>query len=201
MAGFMQGSHPNPEGTGSTERQSAAELLPLVYDELRRLAASRLAQEKPGQTLQPTALVHEAWLRLAHEKDRKFADTKHFYCAAATAMRRILIDHARQKARVKHGGLLERVDRPETGLISPEKPQDLLALDEALERFAVVEPQAARLVELRYFGGMTHHEAADTLGISRGVADGLWSYARAWLLAELSREPGQTSLPPGSGQT
>ncbi len=177
------------------EAGAAEELLPLVYEELRRLAALKLSQEKPGQTLQPTALVHEAWLRLVRQEDRQWADRKHFIFAAAVAMRRILIESARRKARLKHGGLLERVEFQETVLSSPIKSDELLALDEALERFAREEPQAARLVELRYFAGLSHQEAAEVLGVSRRAADGLWAYARAWLLAEIRHEPGQTNLP------
>ncbi len=191
----MSGSLQKAEATGSNARQNAAELLPLVYGELRQLAARRLAQEKPGQTLQPTALVHEAYLRLARDGGRKYVDSKHFYCAAATAMRRILIEEVRRKGRVKHGGLLERVEITETALVSDSIPQHLIALDEALDRLAAFDPEAARLVELRYFAGMSHYEAAGVLGISRRVADGLWSYARAWLLADIEREPGHTKLP------
>ncbi len=193
----MSGSLQKVEATGSNARQSAAELLPLVYGELRQLAARRLAQEKPGQTLQPTALVHEAYLRLARDGDRKYVDSKHFYCAAATAMRRILIEEVRRKGRVKHGGLLERVELTETALVSDSIPQDMLALDEALDRLSEFDTDAARLVELRYFAGMSHYEAAAVLGISRRVADGLWSYAKAWLLADIEREPGRTKLPSG----
>jgi RNA polymerase sigma factor (TIGR02999 family) len=182
------------EETGSSIRQSAAELLPVVYDELRRLAAARLAQEKPGQTLEPTALVHEAWLRLVRQEDRQWVDSKHFFFAAATSMRRILIENARRKGRVKHGGKFERVELTDTALASPMNSEELLGLDEALERFAVEEPQAAHLVELRYFAGLRHQEAAELLGISRRTADGLWAYARAWLLADLRRQPGETKV-------
>jgi RNA polymerase sigma factor (TIGR02999 family) len=181
------------------EGKAAEEVLPLVYEELRKLAAQKLSQEKPGQTLQPTALVHEVWLRLVRQEDRKWGDRKHFFFAAAVAMRRILIENARRKARLKRGGLLERVELQETALASPIKSQELLALDEALERFAREEPEAARLVELRYFAGLSHQEAADVLGISRRVADGLWAYARAWLRADMRHEPGQTNLPGGGG--
>src|SRR3974390_2132454 len=133
------------------EAKAAEELLPLVYGELRQLAARKLSQEKPGQTLQPTALVHEAWLRLVRQEDRQWADRKHFFFAAAVAMRRILVESARHKARLKRGGLLERIEFPETGLPGPVKSEEVLALDEALERFALEEPEAARLVELRFF--------------------------------------------------
>jgi len=185
----------------SGEASATGELLPLVYDELRQLAAYRLAHERPGQTLQPTALVHEAWLRLARQEGRKWADRKHFFFAAAVAMRRILVESARHKARLKRGGLLERIEFPETGLPGPVKSEEVLALDEALERFALEEPEAARLVELRFFVGLSHQEAAGVLGISRRVADGLWTYARAWLLAEMRHEPGKTKLPGTSATT
>ena len=190
----MRGALPSAMGSNSTVRQEAGELLPLVYDELRRIAASRLAQEKPGQTLNPTALVHEAWLRLVTHGDRSWDDSRHFFFAAATAMRRILIENARRKARIKHGGALERAELTDTALAGPAPSEDLLALDEALERFSRQEPEAARLVELRYFAGLRHQEAAEVLGISRRTADGLWAFARAWLLAELRHEPGETQL-------
>ncbi len=173
---------------------AADELLPLVYAELRRLATARMALESPGQTLQPTALVHEAWLRLVRQEDRKWADSRHFFCAAATAMRRILIENARRKARICHGGSLQRVALADADLAMPGKSEELLALNEALSRFAAEEPEAAQLVELRYFAGLTHQHAADVMGISRRVADGLWAYARAWLLAEMRREPGTTTV-------
>ncbi len=168
-------------------RLGCSELLPLVYGELRQLAAVRMAQEKPGQTLEPTALVHEAFLRLAQDK-RGWTDSNHFYCAAATAMRRILIERARHKGRLKHGGLLERVEFSETDLPSASKSEELLALDEALARFEEQQPQAAQLVELRYFAGLNHEHAAQILGISTRTADRLWAYARAWLLNDLKRE-------------
>jgi RNA polymerase sigma factor (TIGR02999 family) len=178
----------------SGEASATGELLPLVYDELRQLAAYRLAHERPGQTLQPTALVHEAWLRLARQEGRKWADRKHFFFAAAVAMRRILVESARRKGRLKRGGFMERIEFQETGLPGPVKSEELLALDEALERFAQEEPEAARLVELRFFVGLSHQEAAGVLGLSRRAADGLWAYARAWLLSEMRHEPGKTKL-------
>ena len=181
------------------EAPTGKELLPLVYQELRKLAAYKMAQEVPGQTLQPTALVHEAWLRLGGKADAKFANQAQFFAAAAEAMRRILIDNARRKARLKHGGLLERVEPDDAVLASPMVPEELLSLDEALDRFALEEPEAARLVELRYFAGLSHQEAALVLGISRRTADGLWAYARAWLRAEMRHEPGETKLPEQGG--
>ncbi len=167
---------------------AADQLLPLVYDELRKLAAQKLAQEKPGQTLQATALVHEAYLRLVDtEKAQQWNSRGHFFAAAAEAMRRILVEQARRKQADKHGGGRLRVDLPED-LAGPESPSDdLVALDEALGRLERHEPAAARLVKLRYFAGLSHQEAADTLGISRGAADRLWALARAWLFRQLSK--------------
>jgi len=165
---------------------AADQLLPLVYDELRKLAAAGLAQEKPGQTLNATALVHEAYLRLVG--DQQFASRRHFFAAAAQAMRRILIENARRKARLRHGGALHRVELQDEMLAPPEQDERLLLLDEALERFAALEPQKAELVKLRTFGGMTVDEAAEVLGISPTTADRWWSYARAWLRLEISSE-------------
>ena len=182
---------------GDGDRAALDQLTPLGYAELHEIAHRYMRRQPRGQTLQPTALVHEVYLRLARDGLRKYVDSKHFYCAAATAMRRILIEEVRRKGRVKHGGLLERVELTETALVSDCMPQELLALDEALDRLAAFDSDAARLVELRYFAGMSHYEAAGVLGISRRVADGLWSYARAWLLADLEREPGRTKLPGG----
>jgi RNA polymerase sigma factor (TIGR02999 family) len=167
---------------------AAGQLLPLVYDELRRLAAQRLAQEKPGQTLQATALVHEAYLRLVDvDKARSWDSRGHFFAAAAEAMRRILVEQARRKQAPKHGGGRLRVELPED-LAGPEsRADDLVALDEALSRLEGHEPDAARLVKLRYFAGLSHQEAAEALGISRGAADRLWALARAWLFRQLSK--------------
>jgi RNA polymerase sigma factor (TIGR02999 family) len=167
---------------------AAEQLLPLVYDELRRLAAQRLAQEKPGQTLQATALVHEAYLRLvdgSHLQD--WNSRGHFFVAAAEAMRRILVERARRKLAGKHGGGRLRVELPQD-LAAPEgQCHDVVALDEALARLEHHDPDAARLVKLRYFGGLSHQEAAEALGISRGTADRLWALARAWLFRRLSK--------------
>jgi len=168
--------------------QAAEELLPLVYDELRRLAAHKLAQERPGQTLQATALVHEAWLRLVREEDRSWNDSTHFFCAAATAMRRILIENARRKKSAKHGGDLVRVNLENVAPAVPVRSEELLALDEALERLAVEDADAARFVDLRCFAGLGHQEAAQIMGLSRGEADALWAYARAWLFEALRKE-------------
>jgi RNA polymerase sigma factor (TIGR02999 family) len=166
------------------DAQAAAQLWPLVYDELRGLAAHQLAHEKPGQTLDATALVHEAYLRLVgREENRSFRDRGHFFAAAAAAMRRILIDNARRKQAQKRGGGARREPLPDVA--APEPDDELLALDEALERLAARDPQKARLVELRYFGGLTGEQAAEVLGISPTTADRHWAYARAWLQAEV----------------
>ena len=163
---------------------AAEQLLPLVYDELRRLAAQKLAQEKPGQTLQATALVHEAYLRLVSvAKPRVYRDRSHFFTAAASAMRRILVDSARRKLTQKRGGGLEREKLDEVA--APHPDDELLALHKALNQFATDEPLKAQLVELRYFAGLTSKQAAEALGISPSTADRHWAYARAWLQAEV----------------
>jgi RNA polymerase sigma factor (TIGR02999 family) len=162
--------------------QAAERLLPLVYEELRRLAALRLAEERPGQTLQPTALVHEAYLRLVgDDPGRPWHGRGHFFAAAAEAMRRILVDQARRKASLKRGGALARqaLDVAEPGQDS--NAEELLALDEALSRLAEVDPQAAQFVRLRYFAGLTTEQAAEVLGVSTRSAYYTWNYARAWL--------------------
>jgi RNA polymerase sigma factor (TIGR02999 family) len=174
------------DAIGQGDAQAAAQLLPLVYDELRLLAAQRLAQEKPGQTLQATALVHEAYLRLVG--DRHFANRRHFFAAAVEAMRRILIENARRKQRRKRGGGLHRVDLDEAALVAPEGDERLLALHEALERFSVLEPARAELVKLRWLGGLSLDAAAEMLGISPSTADRWWAYARAWLRVEIEQE-------------
>jgi len=160
---------------------AAEELLPLVYDELRRLAAHRLSQEAPGQTLQPTALVHEAYLRLIGSHGVRWAGRGHFFAAAAEAMRRILIEQARRKRALKRGSGKCHEQLIEAELLAPEPREDLLALDEALKELANTDRAAAELVQLRYFGGLSIPEAAQVLGISPRTADRLWTYARAWL--------------------
>jgi RNA polymerase sigma factor (TIGR02999 family) len=164
------------------DRQAAAELLPLVYGELRRLAAARLAREAVGQTLQPTALVHEAYLRLVGGGDRpQWQGRAHFLGAAAEAMRRILVEAARRKKSVKHGGEQQRADQPLDQIAAPQPADDLLAIDEALNLLAAKDPVKAELVKLRYFAGLTADEAAAVLGLSPSTADRYWTYARAWL--------------------
>jgi RNA polymerase sigma factor (TIGR02999 family) len=171
--------------------QAAAELLPLVYDELRRLAAQRLAHEKPGQTLEPTAFVHEAYLRLVGDRQEQNWDHRgHFFAAAAEAMRRILVDAARRKRAVRHGGGRRRVDLQDCQQVT-QSPDDVLALDEALTRFAIEEPAKAELVKLRFFGGLSTPEAASALGISVASAERWWAFARAWLYSELKQDTGQ----------
>lgn len=171
------------------EPSAAEALLPLVYDELRRLAARRLHQEREGQTLQATALVHEVYLRLVGpDGDRPWDGRGHFFAAAAEAMRRILIERARRKRTLKRGGSLIRHDLETGQLATPEVPEELLALDEALDRLAALKPRVAELVKLRYFAGLSIPEAAAVLGISPRTADSDWAYARAWLLAELLPE-------------
>ncbi|MEA2707910.1 MAG: hypothetical protein QOF78_511 [Phycisphaerales bacterium] len=169
---------------------SAQTLLPLVYDELRKLAAQRLAHEKPGQTLQATALVHDAYLRLVDvENPQQWNGRGHFFAAAAEAMRRILIESARRKQRVKHGGLHERVELDDLQLAAPDvgitSGVDVLALDEALTRLAAIDTTKAELVKLRFFAGLTLEEAAAVLGLSPATADRYWAFARAWLFREL----------------
>lgn len=166
-------------------RQAAAKLLPLVYDELRQLAAARLAGEAHGHSLNPTALVHEAYLRLVG--DQQFDGRGHFFAAAAEAMRRILVDHARSRMAAKRGGG-RRVTVDLDRLSESDPDEDVLTVHEALGRLAEVEPNVARLVTLRYFGGLTVAEAAESLGIAPRTADAWWAYARAWLAADLSRD-------------
>ena len=168
---------------------AAEQLLPLVYDELRKLAAQKLGQEKPGQTLEATALVHEAYVRLVDtDKSPHWNSRGHFFAAAAEAMRRILVEGARRRARHKHGGDRERVELHASAIIAPEAGDDLIALDEALNRLAKEDPLSANLVKLRYFAGLTILQAAEALGVSPRKADFLWSFARAWLRREIEGE-------------
>jgi RNA polymerase sigma factor (TIGR02999 family) len=176
------------DAAAAGDPRAAADLLPLVYDELRALAAARLTAEPAGHTLDATALVHEAYLRLAGPggEARRYADRGHFFAAAATAMRRILVDTARRKQAAKRGGRAGR--EPLDDLAAPEPEDELLALGEALDKFAVIDPQKAQLIELRYFAGLTGEQAATVLGISPATADRHWAYARAWLQAEVRGE-------------
>jgi RNA polymerase sigma factor (TIGR02999 family) len=168
---------------------ASEQLLPLIYQELRRLASSMLAKEPPGQTLQATALVHEAYVRLVDaEGEQKWNHRGHFFAAAAEAMRRILVEKARRKQRVKHGGEHQRVEMDDERLVCSVPADQLLALDEALERFGQEEPEKARLVKLRFFAGLSIEEAADALGISRATASRHWTYARAWLRDAVSAD-------------
>jgi RNA polymerase sigma factor (TIGR02999 family) len=167
------------------EVHTSAELLSLVYGELRRLAAHKLSQERPGQTLQATSLVHEAWLRIEGAHDQQWDGKTHFFAAAAEAMRRILVENARRKQRLKHGGGCQRVEVDAVELACPLPDDDLLALDEALTQLAKVDSAAAELVNLRFFTGLTQAEAAAQLGISRSAADRTWVLARAWLFRRI----------------
>jgi RNA polymerase sigma factor (TIGR02999 family) len=162
-------------------------LVPLVYNELRRLAAQKMAREAPGQTLQPTALVHEAWLRLGADAQPRWQNRAHFFAAAAEAMRRILVDSARRKQCLKHGGRLERVDLDSVELPLPIPDDELLALDEALNRLATVESRAAEVIKLCFFLGLTQEDAAKELGVSVSTAKRLWLFARAWLFREMKK--------------
>jgi RNA polymerase sigma factor (TIGR02999 family) len=164
---------------------AADELLSVVYQELRRLASAKIAMESPGQTLQATALVHEAWVRLTEDDNRKWKDRTHFFAAAAESMRRILVDNARRKLAVRHGGGQARVEMPDIPCAVAQNEDQILAVSEALEKFAIVDKQKAELVKLRYFVGMTIEEAADALGISTSTAKRHWAYARAWLAQQI----------------
>ena len=168
------------------DAKAADELLPLVYEELRRLAASKMANEAAGNTLQPTALVHEAWLRLVGNDNPKFAGRAHFFAAAAEAMRHILIDRARRKRALRHGGEQERVDIQQLDLASPGADDQLLAVNEALDKLAAQDPTEAELVKLRYFVGLTVEEAATLLDISPRTARNYWAHARTWLYHEIT---------------
>lgn len=165
--------------------QGAAQLLPLMYEELRRSAAQKLAHQPPGQTLQPTALVHEAFLKLLADPTRTWENRRHFFAAASEAMRHILVDRARRKAAVRHGGRLTRVDLMEVNLASDSTEDSVLALNDALERLAEHDAEAAELVRLRFFGGFTFAQAAELLGVSERTAKRTWTYARAWLFEQM----------------
>jgi RNA polymerase sigma factor (TIGR02999 family) len=171
------------------DTRAAEKLLPLVYAELRKLAAARLVQERPGQTLQPTALVHEAYVRLVGGGDlQRWESEGHFFAAAAEAMRRILIERARRRAALKHGGELKRVELGDELLVSDERAAELLALDEALAALEQHDPQAAQVVKLRYFAGLSHQDTASAMKITRRAADRLWALAKAWLYQRMTTE-------------
>ena len=169
------------------EGQAAELLLPIVYSELRRLAAHKMASENPGQTLQPTALVHEAWLKLVGQQKRRWQNRNHFFAAAAEAMRQILTDNARRKLAQRRGGHQQRVELEGWAAAEAAEDEQILAVSEALQKFARVDPARAELVKLRYFVGLTIEEAADVLGISEGTAKRHWSFARAWLREEIRK--------------
>jgi len=178
-------------------RPEAARLLPLVYDELRQLAARKMAHESSTHTLQPTALVHEAWLRLGGDEQPTWENRTHFFCAAAEAMRRILIDRARRKLAVRHGGGQERCDIEEVEIAMPSQDNELLAVHELLDRFAAQEPQKAELVKLRYFAGLSLKAAGQVLGISEPTAVRWWTYSKTWLYQAL-QESDASPKKPGS---
>jgi RNA polymerase sigma factor (TIGR02999 family) len=181
----------NDAGTG--DPRASADLLPLVYDQLRALAGRRMRQERPDQTLQATALVHEAYLRLVDvSKVQQWASRWHFFAAAAESMRRILVENARRRGRAKRGGDLRRVDLESVELTVEDPPDELIALDAALTQLAEEHPERARLVNLRYFGGLGHEEAAQAMGVSVSTADRHWGFARAWLYRHMSSADGRT---------
>jgi RNA polymerase sigma factor (TIGR02999 family) len=169
------------------DHNAAEELLPLLYDELRKLAAQKMANEAPGQTLQPTALVHEAWMRLVRAEDRKFENRAHFFGAAAEAMRRILVENARRKQRRKHGGGQRRLDLSQVDVAVASDDETVLAISDAVEKLASHDPEGAELVRLRFFAGLTNVEAGEMLGLPERSAKRAWAYARAWLYEELKK--------------
>jgi len=172
----------------SGEPRAAEELLPAVYAELRQLAARRMRNERPGQTLQATALVHEAWLRLERGESRKWNDSHHFFCAAAQAMRRILIENARRKQSAKHGGHLKRADAEPLDIAAPLPEDQFLAVDAALDHLASVNPRAAEVVMLRFYAGLTEAQVAGELGVSVATVERTWAFARAWLFNEIQQD-------------
>jgi RNA polymerase sigma factor (TIGR02999 family) len=179
------------QSASAGDPRAAAELLPLVYDELRRLAACQMAKERPGQTLQPTALVHEAWLRLSGTDERTWNGRQHFFAAAAEAMRHILVDRARRRQAAKRGGGAQRLDADEVDIPAPAPDDQLLAVNEALAKFATVDARKAELVKLRYFVGLSFEETAEVLGIAVPTAKQWWAYARAWLRVEIGGSTGK----------
>ena len=174
------------------EKQAAADLLPLVYDELRQLAARRLSLERPGQTLQATALVHEAWLRLAGPDEARWDGRGHFFAAAAEAMRRILVESARRKQRVRHGGGLQRVELDEAEAICGMPSEELLAVNEALDQLEQLDPTGARIVKLRFFAGLAHPQIAEALDVSLSTVERSWSFCRVWLFQRIRGDEPKT---------
>jgi RNA polymerase sigma factor (TIGR02999 family) len=169
------------QAIGRGEGRASEELLPLVYEELRRLAAARMAQEQPGQTLQATAIVHEAWLRLVADGDRTWQNRAHFFAAAAEAMRRILIENARRKSTLKRGGGLARVDIEGLDLASAAPDDKILLINEALEKLQTEDPEKARIVVMKFFGGLTNQEVAEALGVTERTIERQWAFAKAWM--------------------
>ena len=165
--------------------KAADQLLPLVYEELRKVAAIRMAQEKPGQTLQATALVHEAWLRLVGAEEQRWDSRRHFFAAAAESMRRILVEKARRRLRVRHGGGLERVDLDDVEIPGGVREEQLVAVDEALAELEREDPKKAELVKLRYFVGVTNRETSEALGLSEATVERHWAFAKAWLFTQI----------------
>ncbi len=185
MNDFTRALHSVAQG----DNHSSDALLPLVYDELRRLAYAHMAQQSPNHTLQPTALVHEAWLRMVGNEDRTWQNRTHFFATAATAMRNILIDHARKKSRIKRGGDQIRVDMEHLDSVVPELDEFILMVEEALQRLEQVNPKWARIVVMKYYGGMTNKEVAGALEISESSVERYWAGAKAWLLNEIRSRP------------
>jgi RNA polymerase sigma factor (TIGR02999 family) len=176
------------EAIGRGDGRASDELLPLVYDELRRLAAARMAQEAAGQTLQPTALVHEAWLRMVKDGERNWQNRAHFFGAAAEAMRRILIENARRKSRLKRGGDQARIDIEQLELAATTPDDKVLLIDDALERLQTEDPEKARIVVLKFFGGLTNQEVAENLGVTERTVERQWAFAKAWLFRSIHEQ-------------
>jgi RNA polymerase sigma factor (TIGR02999 family) len=176
------------QAIGRGDGRASDELLPLVYDELRRLAAARMAQEAAGQTLQPTALVHEAWLRMVKDGERNWQNRAHFFGAAAEAMRRILIENARRKSRLKRGGDQARIDIEQLELAATTPDDKVLLIDDALERLQTEDPEKARIVVLKFFGGLTNQEVAENLGVTERTIERQWAFAKAWLFRSIHEQ-------------